>query len=62
MPHFQESKVTMTFNELLAIFREDDLDRNSVLVFSPNDDPTDEFIVDEVVSEGTIIRFFLSGR
>ena len=52
----------MTFNELLAIFREDDLDRNSVLVFSPNDDPTDEFIVDEVVSEGTIIRFFLSGR
>ena len=52
----------MTFNELLAVFQNDDLDPDAALVFSPSDDPTDEFIIDDIVDEGTIIRLFLVGR
>lgn len=52
----------MTFNELAIIFREDSLDRNAELVFTPNNDPTDEFVIDDVMDKDTIIRFFLMGR
>ena len=52
----------MTFNDLAAIFRDDYLDPNGELVFSPNDDPTDEFVVDDIVDRGTIIRIYLVGR
>jgi adenine/guanine phosphoribosyltransferase-like PRPP-binding protein len=55
-------RVTVTFNELSAVFQSDNLDPDAQLMFFTGDDSTDEFIIDDVVDTGSTTSLYLRER